>query len=415
MISKLKQAFTLIELVVVIVVIGILAAIVIPNISSFKEDAKEKAIIADTRNIQTAVDFFVLKNEGNTPTKDIPALGDPQIIETYAMRPDYIRNLPKTEGVKFWLDENNTVWGSTVDAPQNVNYEEGQVTWDTVEGAVTYKIYKTSTNVSSSVRSAKKLEYIGKTVSVKGSSQSKELPSLEFGTYLVSAVDQYGFESPSTRVDSSYQGYNLGPQKDLTVSILLKPKPTNNKPKSSILFSQDAGITSLTKLKVTSDSFDEDGDEIVATEWKWNGAPLEQLKETYPLGLNVLEVRVKDEHGLWSDWERREFTVVNPEIYLTYGSEHGIPSVIGHKYNISEYGPMLKIRGVSDMTGVRVKVVAAAYGTSWTLPYTSSTSKDRPQDHNKKEIILTLGKNGSEARFKYTDSFLAVYSAEIVN
>lgn len=58
-----KSNFTLIELIVVIVVLGILAAIVIPNISSFQKEAREAQLTADARNIQTALDMYRAKSE----------------------------------------------------------------------------------------------------------------------------------------------------------------------------------------------------------------------------------------------------------------------------------------------------------------------------------------------------------------
>lgn len=47
--------FTLIELIVVIVIIGILAAIVIPRLAGFSETANSAAVEADARTITTAM------------------------------------------------------------------------------------------------------------------------------------------------------------------------------------------------------------------------------------------------------------------------------------------------------------------------------------------------------------------------
>ena len=55
-----RRKFTLIELIVVIAVLGILAAIVIPNISNFQNKARDVQLTADTRNIQTALDMYRL-------------------------------------------------------------------------------------------------------------------------------------------------------------------------------------------------------------------------------------------------------------------------------------------------------------------------------------------------------------------
>lgn len=55
-----RRKFTLIELIVVIAVLGILAAIVIPNISNFQNEARDVQLTADTENIQTALDMYRL-------------------------------------------------------------------------------------------------------------------------------------------------------------------------------------------------------------------------------------------------------------------------------------------------------------------------------------------------------------------
>jgi len=60
---KRGKKFTLIELIVVIAVLGILAAIVIPNISNFQNKARDTQLTADTRNVQTALDMYRLERD----------------------------------------------------------------------------------------------------------------------------------------------------------------------------------------------------------------------------------------------------------------------------------------------------------------------------------------------------------------
>ena len=49
-----QKGFTLIELLIVVAIIGIIAAILIPNLLDALQKAKQKATVADVRNIGTA-------------------------------------------------------------------------------------------------------------------------------------------------------------------------------------------------------------------------------------------------------------------------------------------------------------------------------------------------------------------------
>ena len=56
--SSVKKGFTLIELLIVVVIIGILAAVAIPKFSNTKQRASRSAGIADMRNLATAQEGF---------------------------------------------------------------------------------------------------------------------------------------------------------------------------------------------------------------------------------------------------------------------------------------------------------------------------------------------------------------------
>ena len=67
---KIRKGFTLIELLVVVSLIGILATLVIANMNSARERARDAQRKSDLRNIQTALRLYY-NDEGNYPLKAV--------------------------------------------------------------------------------------------------------------------------------------------------------------------------------------------------------------------------------------------------------------------------------------------------------------------------------------------------------
>jgi general secretion pathway protein G len=60
--AQQRHAFTLVELLLVLVILGILAAIVIPRFSGRTEQAKEQAAVTQISTFKTALDAFEVDN-----------------------------------------------------------------------------------------------------------------------------------------------------------------------------------------------------------------------------------------------------------------------------------------------------------------------------------------------------------------
>jgi prepilin-type N-terminal cleavage/methylation domain-containing protein len=207
---EVKKLFTLIELIVVIVVIGILAIIVVPNISSFKQDSTTAAIKSNVKNIQMSTDMYLLKESGSLPGIGTPKPLIPVPVSFELLRPEHLRNTPETKGVKYWIDYQGKIWASTIDSPTGVTFNNsGILSWEHVEGAKEYNIYEVEyfKTLNSSAYQNVDYNFVKKSSTSNANSEGKiEELDLANKIYAISAIDEQGFESPPVGAD--YQGYD---------------------------------------------------------------------------------------------------------------------------------------------------------------------------------------------------------------
>ena len=96
---RTSRGFTLIELLIVVVIIGVLAAVAIPKFQNTKGKANTATLKSDLRNLVTAEEAYYYENQ--TYTTSLPAL-----------------NISLSTGVTItWGTVNSTGWAARVTHP----------------------------------------------------------------------------------------------------------------------------------------------------------------------------------------------------------------------------------------------------------------------------------------------------------
>jgi prepilin-type N-terminal cleavage/methylation domain-containing protein len=93
-----RKGFTLVEIMIVVAIIGLLAAIAIPNFIKARERAETNVCIANLRQIQGAVQVWAIDSGSAAPTT--PAKDD--------LVPNYIRAWPTCRNVEYVVPEVST-------------------------------------------------------------------------------------------------------------------------------------------------------------------------------------------------------------------------------------------------------------------------------------------------------------------
>lgn len=103
--KKNQKGFTLVELMVVVVIIGILVAIAVPVYNSTQERAKNQANKANIRIIEGAVQTYLMDN----PEATIEGLnGEINETDDHPLK-SYFKEIPKSPDGKFYTIDNGKV------------------------------------------------------------------------------------------------------------------------------------------------------------------------------------------------------------------------------------------------------------------------------------------------------------------
>ena len=99
MLRQKQQGFTLLEVMVVIVILGIIASMVVPNLMGNQEQAARQKVVVDIQQLESALDMYRLRNSFYPTTEQglesLVTAPSSQPVPRVFPEGGFIRRLPK--------------------------------------------------------------------------------------------------------------------------------------------------------------------------------------------------------------------------------------------------------------------------------------------------------------------------------
>lgn len=98
--QTVRRGFTLIEVLLVLAILGVIAAMVVPQLMGTQEKAMRDRARADMRGIETALKKYTTEHDGNFP-ETLEELTTPQPLEDGTTPPPYVESIIDPWGSKY--------------------------------------------------------------------------------------------------------------------------------------------------------------------------------------------------------------------------------------------------------------------------------------------------------------------------